>query len=149
VPTVDEARTILDKPPLGRAKLMEFDFVELIPLTPLHMLLSEGWANAAKQPAVAIARIREASDSFGPVRDTEARDNRTPPLESGLTRPGNACFSAFWAHLKVEAHSGPFAFEQPILCHLRSGLDLLPALWAAATLGKRDFRQLLSSSRQS
>lgn len=48
VTKVEEARLILDKLPLGQAKLMEFDFVELSPLTPLHMLLSEGWANAAK-----------------------------------------------------------------------------------------------------
>jgi len=27
---------------------MEFEYVELSPLTPLHMLLSEGWANGGK-----------------------------------------------------------------------------------------------------
>jgi hypothetical protein len=48
VTTVEEARTILDKLPLGQANLMEFEFVELSPLTPLHMLLSEGWANGSK-----------------------------------------------------------------------------------------------------
>ena len=48
VTTVDEARAILDKLPLGQAKLMEFDFVELGPLTPLHLLLNEGWANGSK-----------------------------------------------------------------------------------------------------
>jgi hypothetical protein len=48
VTTVAEARSILEKLPLGQAKLMEFEYVELSPLTPLHMLLSEGWANGAK-----------------------------------------------------------------------------------------------------
>jgi hypothetical protein len=48
VTTVAEARELLDALPLGIAKLMEFDFVELSPLTPLHMLLSEGWTNATK-----------------------------------------------------------------------------------------------------
>jgi hypothetical protein len=48
VTSVDEARTILEKLPLGQAKLMEFDYVELSPLTPLHLLLTEGWANGNK-----------------------------------------------------------------------------------------------------
>jgi hypothetical protein len=48
VTSVAEARTILEKLPLGQAKLMEFELVELTPLTPLHMLLTEGWGNAAK-----------------------------------------------------------------------------------------------------
>jgi hypothetical protein len=43
--SVEEARAVL---PLGIAKLMEFDYVELSPLTPLHLLLSEGSANADK-----------------------------------------------------------------------------------------------------
>jgi hypothetical protein len=34
--------------PLGEAKLMEFDFIELGPLTPLHLLLSEGWATPSR-----------------------------------------------------------------------------------------------------
>jgi len=46
VTSVQEARTILEKLPLGQAKLMEFEYVELSPLTPLHLLLTEGWANA-------------------------------------------------------------------------------------------------------
>jgi hypothetical protein len=33
---------------LGEAKLMEFDFIELGPLTPLHLLLSEGWATGGR-----------------------------------------------------------------------------------------------------
>ncbi len=48
VASAEEARTILEKLPLGQAKLMEFEYVELSPLTPLHMLLSEGWANGGK-----------------------------------------------------------------------------------------------------
>jgi hypothetical protein len=46
VTSVEEARTMLEKLPLGQAKLMEFEYVELSPLTPLHLLLTEGWANA-------------------------------------------------------------------------------------------------------
>jgi hypothetical protein len=29
----------------GVAKLMEFEYIELSPFTPLHLLLTEGWAN--------------------------------------------------------------------------------------------------------
>ena len=46
VTSVEEARAILEKLPLGQAKLMEFEYVELSPLTPLHLLLTEGRANA-------------------------------------------------------------------------------------------------------
>lgn len=48
VTSVAEAHTILENLPLGRAKLMEFELVELTPLTSLHMLLTEGWANGTK-----------------------------------------------------------------------------------------------------
>jgi hypothetical protein len=48
VTSVAEAHTLLEKLPLGQAKLMEFELVELTPLTPLHMLLTQGWANGAK-----------------------------------------------------------------------------------------------------
>jgi hypothetical protein len=48
VTTVAEAHSILEKLPLGQAKLMKFEYVELSPLTPLHMLLSDGWANGTK-----------------------------------------------------------------------------------------------------
>ena len=41
VTTVDEARTLLEKLPLGEAKLMEFDLIPLGPLTPLGLLLQE------------------------------------------------------------------------------------------------------------
>jgi hypothetical protein len=46
VTSVEEARAILEKLPLGQARLMEFEYVELSPLTPLHLLLTEGRANA-------------------------------------------------------------------------------------------------------
>jgi hypothetical protein len=48
VTSVEEARAILEQLLLGQAKLMEFDYVELSPLTPLHMLLNEGSASASK-----------------------------------------------------------------------------------------------------
>jgi hypothetical protein len=48
VTSVEEARALLGKLPLVDAKLMEFDFIELGPLSPLHLLLSEGWAIAGK-----------------------------------------------------------------------------------------------------
>ena len=47
VSSAAEAYTILEKLPLGQAKLMEFDLVELTPLTLLHMLLTEVWANGS------------------------------------------------------------------------------------------------------
>src|SRR5713226_3903198 len=45
VTSVEEARASLEELPLGQAKLMEFDYVELSPLTPLHMLLNEASAS--------------------------------------------------------------------------------------------------------
>ncbi len=47
VSTVAEARTLLEKLPLGEAKLMEFDLIPLGPLTPLGLLLQES-AGATK-----------------------------------------------------------------------------------------------------
>jgi hypothetical protein len=41
VTTIEEARALLDGLPLGQAKLMEFEFTELGPLTPLHLLIKE------------------------------------------------------------------------------------------------------------
>jgi hypothetical protein len=41
VTTIEEARALLDELPLGKAKLMEFEFTELSPLTPLHLLIKE------------------------------------------------------------------------------------------------------------
>src|SRR5215469_10307898 len=40
VTTVQAARTILEELPFGRAKLMEFDYLELGPLAPLHLLVA-------------------------------------------------------------------------------------------------------------
>lgn len=47
VSSVGEARTLLEKLPLGEAKLMEFDLIPLGPLTPLGLLLQDG-TSAAK-----------------------------------------------------------------------------------------------------
>jgi hypothetical protein len=41
VSTVEEAHELLEKLPLGEAKLMEFDLIPLGPLTPLSLLLPE------------------------------------------------------------------------------------------------------------
>ena len=41
VATVEEAHALLEKLPLGQAKLMEFDLIPLGPLNPLRMLLEE------------------------------------------------------------------------------------------------------------
>lgn len=41
VTSVEEARRMLEELPFGRAKLMEFDFLELGPLAPLHLLVAE------------------------------------------------------------------------------------------------------------
>jgi hypothetical protein len=48
VTSVQDAHTLLEALPLGQAKLMEFEYIEITPLTPLHMLLTEGWANGGK-----------------------------------------------------------------------------------------------------
>ena len=48
VTSVDETHSILEQLPLGQANLMEFDYVELSPLTPLHILLPEMAANTSK-----------------------------------------------------------------------------------------------------
>src|ERR1700688_358345 len=47
VTSAEEARAILEEL-LGQAKLMEFDYVELSPLTPLHILLNEASVSASK-----------------------------------------------------------------------------------------------------
>jgi hypothetical protein len=41
VATVDEAHALLEKLPLGQAKLMEFDYIPLGPLSPLARLLGQ------------------------------------------------------------------------------------------------------------
>ena len=45
VSSVDEARTLLGKLPLGEARLMDFEFIPLGPLSPLGLLLKD---NAGK-----------------------------------------------------------------------------------------------------
>jgi len=42
VSSVDEAHALLEKLPLGEAKLMEFDLIPLGPLAPLGLLLQDG-----------------------------------------------------------------------------------------------------------
>ena len=44
VTTVEEARALLEKLPLGEAKLMDFDVIPLGPLAPLGLLLQEASA---------------------------------------------------------------------------------------------------------
>ncbi len=46
VTSVEEARALMEKLPLGQAGLMKHEFIELGPLTPLHLLLSDGGATA-------------------------------------------------------------------------------------------------------
>ena len=48
VKSVEEARALLATLPLDQARLMEFDLIELGPLSPLQLLLTEGWATAGK-----------------------------------------------------------------------------------------------------
>ena len=48
VTSVEEARTLMESLPLGRAGLMKHDFIELGPLTPLHLLLIDGGATAGR-----------------------------------------------------------------------------------------------------
>jgi hypothetical protein len=48
VTSVEEARTLMESLPLGRAGLMKHEFIELGPLTPLHLLLTDGGATAGK-----------------------------------------------------------------------------------------------------
>ena len=47
VTSVEEARTLMESLPLGRAGPMKHEFIELGPLTPLHLLLIDGGATAA------------------------------------------------------------------------------------------------------
>ena len=47
VSTVAEAKALLEKLPLGEAKLMDFDFIPLGPLTPLNLLI-QGDASSGK-----------------------------------------------------------------------------------------------------
>ena len=48
VTSVEEAQALMEELPLGRAGLMKHEFIELGPLTPLHLLLADGGASAGK-----------------------------------------------------------------------------------------------------
>ena len=52
VTTVEEARALLEKLPLGQAKMMEFDLIPLGPLSPLTVLLNQQ-AGSGSVPAPA------------------------------------------------------------------------------------------------
>lgn len=41
VTSLEEARALMEKLPLGQAGLMKHEFIELGPLTPLHLLLND------------------------------------------------------------------------------------------------------------
>ena len=45
---VEEARALMEKLRLGQAGLMKHEFIELGPLTPLHLLLNDGGPTASK-----------------------------------------------------------------------------------------------------
>jgi hypothetical protein len=44
VTSIEEARALMEELPLGKAALMKHEFIELGPLTPLHLLLTDGGA---------------------------------------------------------------------------------------------------------
>ena len=48
VTSVEEARALMENLPLGQAGLMKHEFIELGPLTPLHLLLIDGGATAGE-----------------------------------------------------------------------------------------------------
>jgi hypothetical protein len=48
VTSLEEARALMEKLPLGQAGLMKHEFIELGPLTPLHLLLTDGGPTAGK-----------------------------------------------------------------------------------------------------
>jgi hypothetical protein len=48
VTSVEEARSLMESLPLGRAGLMKHEFIELGPLTPLHLLLMDGRATTGQ-----------------------------------------------------------------------------------------------------
>jgi len=48
VTSLEEARGLMEELPLGQAGLMTHEFIELGPLTPLHLLLSDGGSTAGK-----------------------------------------------------------------------------------------------------
>jgi hypothetical protein len=48
VTSLEEARALMEKLPLDQGGLMKHEFIELGPLTPLHLLLSDGGSTAGK-----------------------------------------------------------------------------------------------------
>jgi len=48
VTSVEEARALMEELPLGKAGLMKHEFIELGPLTPLHLFLTDGWTATGK-----------------------------------------------------------------------------------------------------
>ncbi len=48
VTSLEEARTLMEELPLGQAGLMKHEFIELGPLTPLHLLLTNGGPTASE-----------------------------------------------------------------------------------------------------
>jgi hypothetical protein len=48
VTSVEEARALMEKLPLGQAGLMKHEFIELGPLAPLYLLLNDGGSTASK-----------------------------------------------------------------------------------------------------
>jgi hypothetical protein len=48
VTSVEEARALMNTLPLGQAGLMKHEFIELGPLTPLHLLLTDGGATGSR-----------------------------------------------------------------------------------------------------
>src|ERR1700722_11686369 len=48
VTSLKEARALMEKLPLGQAGLVKHEFIELGPLTPLHLLLNDGGSTAGK-----------------------------------------------------------------------------------------------------
>jgi hypothetical protein len=50
VTSVEEAHSLLEKLPLGQAKLMTFEFVPLGPLSPLRFLLDDSSAPSKTGP---------------------------------------------------------------------------------------------------
>jgi len=48
VTPLEEARALMEKLPLDQAGLMKHEFIELGPLIPLHLLLTDGGVTASK-----------------------------------------------------------------------------------------------------
>ena len=48
VTSIEEARALMEELPLGKAGLMKNEFIELGPLTPLHLFLTDGWTATGK-----------------------------------------------------------------------------------------------------